>query len=59
MEVKIVVTNEPDSRPLKELLDEIDYEASSLGYIGHMTIQANLAEIWRRYGDQQGEEETE
>lgn len=43
-----------DNRSLREILDELNNISHGLGYILHRTVQEDIAEIWRRYGGENG-----
>lgn len=48
---ELIVTNNSDNRALKDILDEINEEASALPYAEHRMIQEDLATILNRYED--------
>ena len=57
MDLKI--STEPDSRPLKEILDEIHEIARQLSYADWSLIHEDLCEILRRYGEEDKRAEKE
>lgn len=48
---ELIVINNSDNRALKDILDEINEEASALPYAEHRMIQEDLATIFNRYED--------
>ena len=56
--MKLVISNEEDKRSLKEILDDINEVASTMGYVAHMAIIEDISEIWRRYGESEGEDDS-